>query len=228
MAKEEQHLTMARLSAYIDGQLSPEEQMQTETHLQNCVVCQQQLAELRQTVALLHSLPQPSLPRSFVLPAASDFALASPQVAHSAPISAPITPLPRRNGWPTYVTGAVRTVSTLAALVGIVFLLSGLFGTILPVGSSTTPARTSVTPTVGNGSGQSLPHSVLGTPEQATPSSNGQTVTTPTPHGNTHAQQTPWQAFLTFFSLGMIGTRAIIGAILLVLGIVGFIVVRRL
>ena len=225
MAKEEQHLTMARLSAYIDGQLSPEEQTQTETHLQNCAVCQQQLAELRQTVALLHALPQPALPRSFVLPA-SEPAHTSFRVS-GTPL-APITPLPRRNGWPAYATGALRAVSTLAALIGIVFLLSGLFGTIIPVGTSTTPARSSASTTSGNGSGQSLPHAVVGTPEQATPTPNGQTVTGPNPHGNTPVQQNPWQAFLALFSVSMIETRAIIGAILVVLAIVGFVVVRRL
>ena len=86
MAKQEQHLTTARLSALIDGQLSPEEQTQSETHLQSCPVCQQQLAELRQTVALLHALPQPPLPRSFVLPTAEP-AIASQGTRTARPLA---------------------------------------------------------------------------------------------------------------------------------------------
>ncbi len=225
MAKQEQHLTTARLSAYIDGQLSLEEQTQTEAHLQNCAVCQQQLTELRQTVALLHALPQPPLPRSFVLPTAEPAVAASHSPNTVRPL-APITPLPRRRGWPTYVAGAVRAVSTLAALVGIVFLLSGLFGTVIPNGSTTSS---------GGGissSGGASPTQPLNTPhitrQGATPSSvKGQTVTGPSSHGQTPVQQNPFQTFLTFFNPSTVWARAILGVVLLVLGIIGFVMVRR-
>ncbi len=222
MAKQEQHLTTARLSALIDGQLSPEEQTQSETHLQSCAVCQQQLAELRQTVALLHALPQPPLPRSFVLPTAEP-TIASFHVPRSARPLAPITPLPRRNGWPAYVTGAVRVASTLAALIGIVFLLSGLFGTVIPVGGDTTSSGASTTSS--GGLGKTTPQFV--TPRTSiTPtatSTKGQTVTSPKGHTTT-VQQNPLQAFL---DVRLIGIRAILGTILLVLGVIGFVVVAR-
>ena len=222
MAKQEQHLTTARLSALIDGQLSSEEQRQSETHLQSCAVCQHQLAELRQTVVLLHALPQPPLPRSFVLPTAEP---ARASFQNIRPL-APVTPLPRRNAWPTYVTGVVRTVSTLAALVGIVFLLSGLFGTVIPVGGSTTSSG--ATTTSGNGQGTptqpNRPNSVYrGTTPTLTPT-NGQSVTSPKGGTTPIVQQNPLQAFL---DVSMIWTRAILGTILLVLGVIGFVVLAR-
>ncbi len=226
MAKQEQHLTTARLSAYIDGQLSPEEQMQTEAHLQTCVVCQQQLAELRQTVALLHALPQPPVPRSFVLPTAEPAVAASHSSNTVRPL-APITPLLRRRGWPTYVAGAVRAVSTLAALVGIVFLLSGLFGTVIPNGSTTSSGGSI---TSGSGANPTLaPNIPHITRQGTTPSSvKGQTVTSPNSHGQTPVQQSPFQVFLTFFNPSTVWVRAILGTILVVLGIIGFMMMRRL
>ncbi len=226
MAKQEQHLTTARLSAYIDGQLSPEEQTQTEAHLQNCAVCQQQLAELRQTVALLRALPQPPLPRSFVLPTAEP-ALVSSRDSHIARPLAPITLLPRRSGWPTYVTGAVRAVSTLAALVGIVFLLSGLFGTVIPNGS--TASNGGGISSSGGASPTLAPNMPRITRQGTTPSSTkGQTVTGSSSQRQAPVQQSPLQAFLTFFNPSTVWVRAILGMILLVLGIVGFVMVRRL
>jgi len=230
VAKQEQHLTTARLSALIDGQLSPEEQAQSETHLHDCAVCQQQLAELRQTVSLLHALPQPVLPRSFTLPTTE------PTLT---PRTAPITPLARRNGWPAYVTSAVRYVSTLAAVIGIVFLLSGLFGTVIQVGGSggsgsTTSTGGASTPSDNKPSTtlpQNVPH-VVGTEYRGmTPSPTPaakQAATGSDKSRNTPVQQNPLQSLLTLFDVSMGGTRAIIGIVLLVLGIIGFIMVRRL
>lgn len=223
MAKQEQHLTTARLSAFIDEQLSPAEQAQTEAHLHTCAACQQQLTELRQTVALLHALPQPRLPRSFTLPIAESST--APRVSDAARPLAPITPLPRRNAWPAYVTGAVRAASTLAAVIGIVFLLSGLFGMVISVGGGT-PSSGGSASTVGTPGGNT-PHVVTqpqGTKSQeVTPTpTKGPSVTSPNKNEQKPVQQNPLQAFLIFFTIGMAGTRAIIGTILLALGIIGF------
>src|SRR6266568_3115535 len=70
VADQVQHLTTEELSAFLDEQLSSQERTTIEAHLQTCERCQHELASLRQTVALLRALPQPALPRSFVLPAA--------------------------------------------------------------------------------------------------------------------------------------------------------------
>ena len=58
------------LSAYLDQQLRAGEQLRVEAHLQRCAACRRELEELRATVRLLQQVPQPALPRSFVLRAA--------------------------------------------------------------------------------------------------------------------------------------------------------------
>lgn len=55
------------LSAYIDGELSPKERARVEKHLRDCQACTQNLATLRQTVALVGELPQVPAPRSFAI-----------------------------------------------------------------------------------------------------------------------------------------------------------------
>ncbi len=67
MAQDKRHLTTEQLSALLDKEASAEEQAQWEAHLSTCPQCQRALTALRQTVAMLHALPQPTLPRSFVL-----------------------------------------------------------------------------------------------------------------------------------------------------------------
>ena len=228
MAKQEQHLTTARLSAFIDGQLSSAEQAQTEVHLHTCVVCQQQLTELRQTVALLHALPQPKLPRSFTLPIAEP--VTTPLIGRPL---APITPLVRRNTWPTYAANVVRYASTLAAVVGIVFLLSGLFGTVITAGGGTTSSAGSSTTSSVGPEKTTLPQVVTprisqGNSPTEMPTKSPSSVSSHNIGGPTSVQQNPFQALLTLFSLNMIATREIIGVVLVVLGIVGFLIVRRL
>jgi anti-sigma factor RsiW len=238
VAKQEQHLTTARLSALIDRQLSAEEQAQSEVHLQTCTVCQQQLAELRQTVALLHALPQPTLPRSFTLTTAE--ATTQFRVNTTAHRLAPITPLPRRSGWPTYVNGAIRVVSTLAALVGIVFLLSSLFGTVIGVGGGASGgASAGVTSSSSSGIAKTSP---ARKPQVVTPHIQGTAtqgatvaptdvteppVTHPNKNENGTTQQNQFQPLLTIFDIDMAGSRALLGIALLVLGIIGFVIVTR-
>ena len=55
------------LSAYIDGELSPQEKALVEGHLRECADCRQELETLRRTVAILRDAPRPALPRSFVI-----------------------------------------------------------------------------------------------------------------------------------------------------------------
>ncbi|MBI4198233.1 MAG: zf-HC2 domain-containing protein [Chloroflexi bacterium] len=61
------HRWRARLSAYIDGRLSPGERSALEAHLAGCEPCRKELAELTSVVALLRSVPQVAAPRSFTL-----------------------------------------------------------------------------------------------------------------------------------------------------------------
>lgn len=62
------HLTTEQLSASLDGQLSEREARLVEAHLADCSACQRELAELRQTVALLQAIPAAIPRRSFRVP----------------------------------------------------------------------------------------------------------------------------------------------------------------
>lgn len=150
MAQENQHLTTEQLSAHLDKQpLSTEEQNQVEVHLKICERCQQELADLRQTVALLHALPQPALPRSFMLPLDINIQIDTEtdiqtgieeehEEAGPVPIAVAAARRRRREvstgnrAWPTYVRAALRTVSAIAAVVGLALLLSGMIGSFSP------------------------------------------------------------------------------------------------
>jgi hypothetical protein len=55
------------LSAYIDDEMTADERALVDAHLATCVMCVQDLATLRQTVALLGQLPQVAAPRPFTL-----------------------------------------------------------------------------------------------------------------------------------------------------------------
>ena len=80
MKEHELHLISHRrwrmlLSAYVDQQLSEGEQVRLQAHLQRCAACTGELEELRATVTLLRRMPQPALPRSFLLTQAPETAL---------------------------------------------------------------------------------------------------------------------------------------------------------
>lgn len=97
-----------RLSAYLDGELSPAERAALDPHLRDCEQCQRELAALRQTRALLRALPTPALPRDFSLPA-------QPVVVE------------RKRAAPAWARPA-QAIGTIAAMIGLAFL----FATALP------------------------------------------------------------------------------------------------
>ena len=153
--QEKQHLTTTQLSTLLDGQLPVEEREFSDAHLATCEQCQQELESLRQTKMLLHAMPRPALSRSFTLPV-------STQQVDTSTIPAPITPIteyrstPRRaSSRPYYARTALRTIGTLAAMVGLVLLLSSLIpfvthrggGTAQSGSSTTSPTTTQATPT---------------------------------------------------------------------------------
>src|SRR5205823_593039 len=115
------------LSAYLDNQLSAQEQAFCQLHLQTCEQCQSTLATLQQTVGLLKALPAPALPRSFVLPTGAAY-LQEPPAHQQAP--AITTPPVSRRLWPYYLQRSLRAASTIAAVIGLVFLLSGILPTL--------------------------------------------------------------------------------------------------
>ncbi len=60
------HLT-DRLSAYLDGEMSPAERGLVEAHLRRCPLCENELATLRATATMLRDLKPLPTPRSFAL-----------------------------------------------------------------------------------------------------------------------------------------------------------------
>lgn len=240
MAKQDRHPTIEQLSAYLDGQLSSQELSTWDAHLNMCQECQQTLAELRETVALLHALPQPALPRSFMLPVDSVVARPAP-VQPLAPI--PLHATPRRRTWSFYMQGMLRTVSTIAAILGIVFLLSGLLG-IAPTRGGTTPASSSAqsqaAPALGQQGGAITP-SIRGQNKSPTPNASVRTPAAASgnhpndmpPRGATPTfaqtnQTNPWQFLIHVFDVSTPGGRALLGGVLLVVGLAGFVFFRRL
>jgi len=61
------HLADEQLSALIDAQLSPDEELSSRAHLTECAECHARLQELRSVVVLLRALPSVELPREFAL-----------------------------------------------------------------------------------------------------------------------------------------------------------------
>jgi hypothetical protein len=251
------HLTNEQLSAYLDRQITPQEQAFFDAHLASCLQCRAALAELRATVSLLRAMPRPEVPRSFALPA-------------SVSTAANITPFPGataqqsrqpgqsangRTGGPLHEPQAaqnarivrpafrrtVRVVSTLVAVLGLLFVLSGLLTNVhlggatnsaasMTSGSSSsaeipaqTPQASSLarTPTTfGTHKPQKLGETGATPPAQKTPEIRPvQPGTTTTP-----ANQS---ALPPFFDLSTMQGRLTLGLALVVLGIFGWFITRR-
>jgi anti-sigma factor RsiW len=254
VAEIDQHLTIEQLSASLDGQLSQSEQEYARQHLSTCEQCQQQQAELRQTVALLHALPRPTPSRSFMLPL--DISLLEP-----VSTAQPDLPLPRslhtqtkqpvrRAPWPPYLRTTMRVVSTLAAVVGIVFLLSSLLPARLGYPSASTASGSSASQAVSAPSAPMDATQVARNAQtltQAPSAIQNQAATAQSSNANyaQAAQPTPAPPpviepssnappvnpledfFATLFNLSMPEGRLIAGFLLFFLGIVGLLVFRR-
>ncbi len=90
-----------RLSAYLDGRLSSQEQRVVEHHLARCPACRWNLRTLRQTVQWTRELPTVPVPRAFTLPVAP---------------RARAVPRPRRS-WLPVLQGATALVALLLVVV---------------------------------------------------------------------------------------------------------------
>lgn len=251
MAIHNRHLTTEQLSAFLDDALPAQERVVCEAHLHTCQQCQQTLAELRQTVALLHALPQPVLPRSFILSAEM---LSAKQSAEAA-VTPALTPVPtpsvlpfpatHRRNKPGFIFTTLRFASGIAAVIGIVLLTASLFSA-LPhpmMGASTASNSTA---SGGNATGSIGPEAT--TPSNGTKTaSNGDrgtavannqhaTPVTPairpqvTPGPRIVGPPTPGTTSTTPpFTLPDVTTpvgQALLGLLLLVLGILGLLLLR--
>ncbi len=238
---QQEHLTTEQLSAFLDKQLTPQEQAFFDAHLQSCQRCQHVLADLRGTVALLRAMPEPPLPRSFTLPAG----ISQTSAARQQPL--PLSAQQRRP--PRYMLQrTVRAVSTLAAAIAVLFILSSLLPLLSFHGGGASSA--SFAPqTTSNGSGTTHPGNPPDLTRQpktphASPNASGyQTGTpakspvaatpapTPTPTsssgGSTQGSVTAPPTLPPFLDLSQPSGRLMLGAFLLLLSIVGLIATRR-
>ena len=233
MAQQDEHLTTEQLSAFLDKQLSPAERAVFDAHLASCQQCQSRLADLRLTVALVRALPQEEVPRSFVLPSRL-----APVAERPTPRPATITPVPQRRGARVSVLQrTVRAVSTLAAVLALIFILSGILPPIHFGGGEATSSAGSVpaatnqraasnsapTPATTFGSAQAADGTK--TPVQTPKSTPAATARSSIHSGTSPAVQPP--TLPPFLDLSQPEGRLALGALLLVLGIIGLIVTRR-
>lgn len=222
-----EHLTNEQLSAFFDKQLSPQQQAVFDAHLSTCQQCQRNLAGLRLTVALLHALPQEEVPRSFILPAGL-----APVPEHPVR-QAEVMPIAtrRRSPW----QHAVRVVSTIAAVLALLFIISGILPPLhFGAGSSTT--ATSSSSGESNTSNTTMAPHVGGTPIPGQAQQGANTTPTPTKTHSLTPTATPGTgsdfstnqapAVPPLFDLGQPLGRLFTGALLLVLSIIGLIFTR--
>ncbi len=120
--KHDEHLTTEQLSASFDKQLSPQEQAVFDAHISTCQQCQNKLSDLRLTAALLHALPEEEVPRSFVLP--GNVSIIPDRTIRQ---DTTFTTIPQRHRTQKSVLRrSIRVVSTLAAVLALFFIISGI------------------------------------------------------------------------------------------------------
>jgi len=120
-----------QLSAALDGMLSADEQAALDAHLAGCEACSRELKELRQVRMLLRAIPEPALPRSFLLPTEGELVAPAVPARQVERQPAPnVTPLRRDNrvSRTTRTLRVTRWVGTIAAVLGLALFL----GTLLP------------------------------------------------------------------------------------------------
>jgi hypothetical protein len=233
----DEHLTTEQLSASFDTQLSPLEQAVFDAHMSTCQQCQNNLADLRLTVVLLRALPEAEVPRSFVLPG-------SMAIVSERPIRQDTTlttvPQRQRTRLSTF-RRSIRVVSTLAAVLALFFIISGILPFMYSGGSGSASTATSNST---SGGATTLNHAAqppnVHTPTGLQPQERtaGKTPTpvatqhlapTATAQSNTRSgtpsNQTP--PVPSALDLGQPVGRLSLGVLLLALSIIGLIITRR-
>jgi len=236
---QNEHLTTEQLSASLDKQLSPQEQAVFDAHIATCQQCQNILTDLRLTATLLHVLPEEEAPRSFVLP--TSVSIAPDRITRQ---NATITPMPlRRRTQKSVLRRSIRVVSTLAAVLALGFIISGILPLVYSgagnsastassnssIGEANTDHSTARTPGVQQPNG-ALPSvgSAAKTPPTQTANSLSPTGTATTPSSADHSANTgPGPATLPVIDLGQPSVRLGIGVLVLALSILILIVTRR-
>lgn len=226
-----EHLTIAQLSAYVDKELAADELALCDAHLRACQLCQGALADLRLTSALLRGMPREQAPRSFVLPI--NIAVLPETPAHEERQSL----RPRSSHY--IVRRTLRALSTLAAVVGLVFFLAGALSALphgggMAVNSSATSSGASIAPQTATREPVSRATKTAPSLQDTRPAVNARTPTpapTPTPSGSqaTHqaADNQTTEPPPAVLDLGRPEGRLSIGSALFLLGLLGVVLARR-
>lgn len=227
-----EHLTTAQLSAYVDQELTGDELALCAAHLQTCQACQVTLADLRFTSRLLRDMPEVEVPRSFVLPLNISVLPETP--AHTT------RRVPQASKGQAIIRRTFRAVSTLAAVVGLVFILVGAFAT-LPNGVVMNSASTTAAPRYSTAAGHTASdasatqRAMQGLPPEAT-----RVALTPSPaststasasgisiHGATQPSEQQAITLPPALDPSQPEGRLGLGALLFILGIIGALATRR-
>lgn len=225
-----EHPTTAQLSAYVDHELAQDELALWDAHVQTCQQCQGALDDLRLTSALLRGMPQVEVPRSFALPL--NIAVLPETPAHTEPRS-------RQSGRGHFIfKRSLRTLSTIAAVIGLVFILAGAFtslphGGAMPSASNTSGISQSApvqSPTLAGHASPATratqrPEEIPAATQRATPTPASTPAVSRVP-GNGEVDQTP--SIPPLLDLGQPAGRLGIGSVLFLLGLLGVLVTRRL
>lgn len=213
--QNDEHLTTEQLSAFLDKQLSPQEQAVFDAHLRTCPQCQYNLADLQRTIALLRALPQVAVPRSFMLPAQPAL------VPAGSDSQSRRVPLDNSQRVKRHIfRRSFGALSTIAAVLGIVFLLAGFFSALPHGGTSSATSSPTYPSNQGATSGKTI-----GTPGPLEPHStqpNG--AATPASHA---PPPSTGQSLPPVLNISTPEGKDGIGILLLVLGILGLIFFRR-
>lgn len=173
-----------QLSALLDNELGEQERAELEAHLLSCASCRAELESLRRTRDLVRALPQPALPRSFALPLEAAPAQEQPHQSASAARPAP-GPQPTRLPNRRRPVRALQWLSSIAAVLGIVVLLSGFFS------SHTFENAATSAPSFGSNQGQTanapMPTNTQPSLPERTPNGTHPGLGTPSPTTDTPA-----------------------------------------
>jgi len=237
----DEHLTTEQLSASFDKQLSLEEQAVFDAHLSTCQQCQGKLADLQLTVAMLRAMPEEEVPRSFVLPRRL---VPVPERPVRESTTVTLISQKRRTKLST-LQRSVRVVSTIAAVLALFLIISGILPSLHFGGVATSsggsasnpvaaPAHTSVgAQTPGNTAKTPNVHTTPATrPQEVAGTATATHTLTPGPTPNATSQSNtgtgpPADQTPPVLDLGQPAGRLSLGALLLALSIIGLIITRR-
>jgi negative regulator of sigma E activity len=201
-----------QLSALLDNELSEQERAELTAHLSTCAACRAELESLRRTSALMRALPAPALPRSFVLPL--DAAPAQEPPRQTDPVTRKPTSITSRQ---RSSVRALQWISAIAAVLGIILLLSSAFSHLPSRGYTTAnSAPVSAGSTQDSNTPAQSTRTIQTQPDLPTPIATGNAVS-PTPktkidqgNGTEHLANNTTSSYGTLISITGLGVLLLI------------------